>query len=1778
FERMKKDIATSLAKSLVIETKRRKIQVNKIWVEDRLDTGDFDGQSKAVKNDLTWGVPVYASMDLIDKTDGKKLSGTKKMRVATLPKNTLMGSFIVNGKHYQVNNQLRRKPGVYVLERANKQIESQFSVPGKQFSIRMDPEKQRFMLHIGQSDQPLYPLLSRMGISDGVLAKAWGEDVLRSNKVIKAKRAEGAVRSIARSLMGQEYESADTAAADLRDHLETIEVSPFVTKRTLGKAYESVTTDLLVRASHELLRVHRGDRAPDEPESLEFKKVLSVSDFIKERIDTRAQKFRSRVARRMGSLHPPTDIKKVISTNEVTPIIESFFTSTDLSITPDQTNPIHMLNGLSNVTIMGEGGIRSEYGIKESERALHPSHLGFIDPVHTPDSGKIGTTMHLASGVRKSDDNELVTLALDLKTGRGKNLNATQMREHVVAMPDQYNRSTKKFVGKKVRAMVDGELNVVDASKVDYVLSSPKQAFSISANLIPFLPSTQGNRSQMSTKMMEQAIPLTNREAPLVQTQIGNDTWESMIGDGFSLKAVEDGVVTSVGPKKVVVKHKSGSKDYKLADNYPLNAKSFIHQRSAVSLGDKVKKGQVLADSNFTAGGVLSLGTNLRAAYIPFKGYNFEDGIVITESAAKKLTSEHMYQYSEKLGKEAEFSLGAYTGWKAGDLDIDQQAKLGDDGIVRKGQILKKGDPIWVGVRENILDPDAIIMSKYTKMDPKRPFKKKWDNDVPGKVIDVVRKGGKVKVYIKTQESAQIGDKLTNRVGAKGIITKIIPDGEAPMTADGEAIDILLNPHGVVSRINPSQLLETIASKIAEKNGKPYVVNNFSGENYSAKINADLKRLGLSDTEPLFDANGKELGRVLVGRQYTMKLSKQATSQFSARASGKYDTNRSPLKGGEEGGKALDVLTMYAMLAHGSRINLREMATYKASQNQEFWNWLQAGSKWGKIQPLPEPTFAYKKFEAYLKGAGVDVRRNGSQMTLVPMTDREVTRLSNGEVREPLFLRGKDLQRIKGGLLDPIIHGADDDQWSHYNLAEPIPNPIFEEPVKKLLGLTDQKFKDIVYGKTYFDPKAGDLNEERRGITGGHAVKKMLQGIDLDSFENEWKEKISATRSATRRNDANKILRYVRALKVNGLKPHEAYILSKLPIIPPKYRPVYPLPDGQLGYSQVNNLYRDIGLVNNELKWQNSRGYIPDTARAELREGLYEGVKALSGIKGSNPITYYQPQRRPKGFIKEIKGDTAKTGFFQDKVLRRTQDIVGRGTIIPEPKLGVDEVGLPEDMAWGVFKPFVVRDLVGSGMDPNDAIDAIEERSALARASLEAVMHERPVMLNRAPTLHKFGIMAFKPKITSGRAIRIPPLIVKGFGADFDGDQQIGSVLALIHDDIYNADLGFWSTRKVDMSARFNEVVGYRDSDGQFVVCDLSEFPHLVECVTKEHIDFHQVPSGVKVVAMDEKIGPVLADVSGWSFHRSRKVEIVTLGSGKQIVTDDDERGVYGLDASSLEWCRRRPSESLNQFVPIVFHAPVCEVADQWKTIPLPNDKSGRLHEEAEGSFEFGYFTLGKPGGVNIASSVDEVRDRWESSSASVFKEPPVFTHEWLEGGKLGASEGSGRSTVSCSALARFIHSSIGHRAHQKHLPPFFRTASKEFLSGLLSGLWDTDGSASYSNAKEKPQFMFSYSSISIRLVQEIQFLLRTLGVTSTITPTSTPLGGDAWMLGVSIVELHRKDLGLHLAHPVKRKTYEKFRAAEAPSDRMAYSRYRLIPLPSALAKELRRFIDRKKN
>lgn len=749
-------------------------------------------------------------------------------------------------------------------------------------------------------------------------------------------------------------------------------------------------------------------------------------------------------------------------------------------------------------------------------------------------------------------------------------------------------------------------------------------------------------------------------------------------------------------------------------------------------------------------------------AYMPYKGMNFEDGIVISEGAAKKLTSSHKYDL--RLDKTATMKTGLKI-WLAhypDKADIVKPDKYDPDGIVKKGAILAKGDPVIPAVEQAQIDEEMAYARLHKSLrTPFRDVSIYWEENYPGEVIDVVKTGKFIRVFVKTDEALQIGDKLSQSAGGKGIVVALIPDNEMYRDEKGNVIDVLFNPASVGGRVNPGQLFEATAGKIAEKTGKKYLVDNFSYESSLKKLQNDLKANGLKDTENVFDPVGnRTIENVFVGQVPFFKLKHQVRHKFSAKGIGPYTGEQQPAKVSGESAQNIGTGELYALLGGGSTHFLKDVSTLKSQSNPEYWRAYQLGLP----TPPPKSPYILDKFMTYLEGAGINLVQDGSQFKVLPLTDKAVLAKSNGEIKNPSVVRASDLRPEAGGLFDrEITGGFGGVHWNHIALESPMPNPLMERPIVSVTKITSSQFKQIMEGLLFVKPDGSMTTDHTQGKAAGEGIKHLLDRIDVDK---ELKEIIPVIRTArsTQLDDLNRRRRYLQALKLSGLNPSQAYIQSVVPVIPPIFRQIYPLPDGALNVADPNHCYREILLVNNQLKDLKAKG-VDSKNLANLRSSLYGAVQGMAGV--TEPLTR---GKNFQGFISTIKGRINKYGLFQGRVVKRPQDLSGRSTIIPNPKFGIDDVGIPEDMGLVIYKPFIMRRLVVSGIPPMQASELIEKKDERAMAALRAEVKERPVYFNRAPTLHKFGIMAFKPTIVKGQAIQINPLVVKGFNADIDGD------------------------------------------------------------------------------------------------------------------------------------------------------------------------------------------------------------------------------------------------------------------------------------------------------------------------------------------------------------------------------------------------------------------------
>lgn len=1406
FEDLKTSVLDQIQRTFPLADRRGSLEIRArdVRVEDSLHTDDIKGQAQARNEGKTWSVPVKGTLEVVDKATGKVLLTKSNHVLAQLPKLTRHSTYIVGGSEKTIANQWRLRPGAYVkaTEREG-EFEAQFQLAkGKPFDLQMKPDG-KLVMRIGSRDIPAYAILKGLGVSDNQLRDAWGEKVLNASKT--KVNIDKALRSFHSAWKGAELPTTGDPVAALKASLAETRMDPVIAHANLGVEHDHVSPEVLVNASKKLVDVAAKRVRPDPIDSLRYKELWTAADQFAGRIQSSTHDIQGRTQK---ALEKPKLRERILSGDQsalrevVTPdmfqrAISHVFTNS-LASNGKQTNPISMLSDRGLATIMGPGGIQNEHQLNDSNKAVDPSHLGFVDPVFTPESNA-GVTTHLAAGVRVKD-RKPVTRLYNVRTGQMEDVDAARAAGANVVLPDQVRWKNGKPVpaGSAVR-MTDHDGDMRDDipwAKADYVIPNAAQVFSTETNLVPFMQNDSAGRTTMSARHMAQAISIVGREPPLVQTEAGaGHSFEQIVGSTFlAHKAPTEGVVAAVKPDEIVVQGKDGkTHSVHLYDHYPLNHdKAMLHSTPVVKPGDKVKPDQILADNNFTRTGALALGTNLRVAYLA-DGFNHEDGITISESAAKKLSSEHLYKPSLYVSDNFHIGKNKFLYEKRGVYEPHQIKNIDDSGVIKPGSIVKPGDPLILALTESS-KPMSVGQSRQISRKMQDRFSNAtmvWDSNYEGEVVRVNRKGDVLEVHVKTREPAQVGSKLSTRHSAKGIVTRVLEDSKMPRDAKGKHVEMLINPVSVPGRMNPGQILETAAGKIAEATGKPYVIKNFApGTDYLKKVEGELKKHGLSDTDVLFDpATGRRLGEVMTGPHYVFQLEHQIDKKTHVRSGGVhpalkkvnvpvlgYDNEtRTPKGGGHHGAQSLGLLGTYGALAAGLRDNLREMQTLKSDRDQalELWGALANGV----AIPAPKVPFAYHKFENMLRGLGVNVEKEGFDVRLVPTTDKETRTLSRGELKSPTkTTRAKDDEPEKGGLFDRVVTGGPNGTyWGHIELAEPMPHPVHANLVAQVLGVKATDIPKVLTGEV----KLAD------GSYGGSGIKKALSQINVEKMLDATKKKIAnpATKGAEL-DKANRLYKSLQVLDEKGLHPSEAWTIQAVPVIPPVFRPQGVLPDGTVKVNPLNTLYRRLGMVNDTIKA--GQGKVPYNSTLDARAGLYQELHNLLGTtpKGKKALdldvrgTKEDPKKTLPGILHMIAGDKPKDGYFQDKLLGKKQDYTARITIVADPGLSADEIGMPKKVALELFRPMVARrlQLLTGTRDPLAIHDKISKKDPLAIHALEKELEQRPVLLKRDPVLHQYGIIGQKVRLTDDAAVKVSPLVLPPLGGDIDGDTVAISV------------------------------------------------------------------------------------------------------------------------------------------------------------------------------------------------------------------------------------------------------------------------------------------------------------------------------------------------------------------------------------------------------------------
>lgn len=1112
-----RELIKGLLNQFPVEGKHFRLEISNMRPERKEYTHEDEKRAVLERRSLTY--PIKGDLKLVDKATGKVIDEQKNF--------SLMDSFHLTGKHtmlykgnnYAAANQLQLRSGVYTRSRETGELESNFNTgTGRSFSLTLDPITGMFYLEVGSSRIPAAPLLTRVfGIGPGEVSKYIPGEVWQDNLKATSGKEERLVSDFYSKLVSTAKQVPGASVAEkiaqLRLSLEGSQLSEQTTKATLGKALSGVTHEAILLAMKNLVDVHAQRRPEDNRDSLQFKRVQNLPDFLRTRFEKEHQvvkTIKGRISREIDRIDPlKPALAGKLGPKPFNKFFSGYIMDSNLVSTPSETNPIESVENVAKVTVLGEGegGISSARGVPMGARDIHPSHLGIIDPSRTPESSHAGIDQRFTISAKRDDEGNLYANVKD-KSGNIIALSVHDMMTHTIGFPHQENPNQKL-----VQAQIKGELGECNRSEVDYWLADTSDMYTVTTNLVPFLNSNHPGRLTMAGKSIPQALSLVNREAPLVQTVSGSGvpfvkTLASIIGTVSPV----DGVVVSATDTSVKIKSDSGKVvEVKAVKNLPFNMKGFHDdEKSLVKVGEKIHQGQQLFESNYTKDGQLALGKNLTAAYIPWKGYNHEDGLVLSRAAADSLSSHHAYKVDYDVNETTLAKKSLISRYFPGKLTKEQLDKLDDSGYAKNGSIMHEGDPVYAVLERRDPTPEDLLLGRLHKtlVNPYKLSTEIWDHEEDGKVVDAHVQGKQIRFILRSIKGLGIGDKLTGLCGNKGIVSLILENHEMPYDKKtGKPVDILINPASVTSRVNLGQLMESAASKIAIKTGKPYLIHNFSKKSNVKELLDELHSHGLSDTEELHDpVTGKKLGDILVGNQYFLKLFKTTDQNYSARNVGGYDNNLQPGKGGGEGAKGVGVMEVLGLMGSNARKNLKEISTVKSEQNDEYWEKFLTG------QPLPKPkqTFATKKFLNYLTSSGIKTTTSGNTITASGLENKDILALSNGELTDATMISAKNLEPEKGGLFDhSLTGGLRGNKWSHYTLSEAIPNPVMESPIKSILGLSTKEFDGITRGQ--IGVRKDGLNYHLHDINTGAPIRTVsvnkIKGrkveVEVKEIENE---------------------------------------------------------------------------------------------------------------------------------------------------------------------------------------------------------------------------------------------------------------------------------------------------------------------------------------------------------------------------------------------------------------------------------------------------------------------------------------------------------------------------------------------------------------------------------------------------------------------------------------------------------------------------------------------------
>jgi DNA-directed RNA polymerase subunit beta len=820
------------------------------------------------------------------------------------------------------------------------------------------------LAHVGR-----YKFNKKLRLRNRIVGKISAEDVEDQAGNVILKRGEKISRKMAETLETLKIKEIKIQVPEDRSDLKVRHDVKMKVIKVIGNGYadgewpdifpneKHITADDIIASVNYLVNLQYGIGEIDDIDHLGNRRLRSVGELLQNQFRIGLARMERVVKERMTIQDVDTITPQgLINIRPVVASIKEFFGSSQLSQFMDQTNPLAELTHKRRLSALGPGGLSRERAGFEV-RDVHHSHYGRMCPIETPEGPNIGLIGSLSTYARVNQYGFIETPYRKVDKERGvvtdeiEYLTADEEEDFIVAQANAPLDEEGRFVQKRIVTRYRDETLMVPAEDVDYMDVSPKQLVSVATALIPFLEHDDANRALMGSNMQRQAVPLLATEAPLVGTGIEHKT---ALDSGVMITAANGGVVERVTAREIVVRRDSdkGLDVYKVHKFLRSNQGTCINQRPIVKKGERVIKGQPIADGPSTDKGELALGRNVLVAFMPWEGYNYEDAILLSERLVKEdvFTSIHIEQYEAeardtKLGPE-EITRDVPNVGEDALKDLDERGIIRIGAEVRAGDILvgkvtPKGETeltaeerllraIFGEKAREVRDTSLRVPhGEYGIIVDVKVFTRENGDELPPGVNELVR------VYIAQKRKISEGDKMAGRHGNKGVISRIMPGEDMPFLPDGTPVDIVLNPLGVPSRMNIGQVLETHLGWAAKALGWHVATPVFDGALEDEIVNT-LKDAGLPEdgkTDLRDGRTGQTFDRrVTVGYMYMLKLAHLVDDKIHARSTGPYSlVTQQPLGGKAQfGGQRFGEMEVWALEAYGASYTLQELLTVKS--------------------------------------------------------------------------------------------------------------------------------------------------------------------------------------------------------------------------------------------------------------------------------------------------------------------------------------------------------------------------------------------------------------------------------------------------------------------------------------------------------------------------------------------------------------------------------------------------------------------------------------------------------------------------------------------------------------------------------------------------------------------------------------------------------------------------------------------------------------------------------